>query len=107
MILFEQKKYAEAAKHLEKAVALGVEDARIHNYLGICYAQTNRLTRAIEEHRRAVKLDPKLAEAHLNLGFDYEKAGKGQAALAEYEAACRLSEPMCRFAEARRKAQQN
>ncbi len=47
--------------HLEKALALGLEDARLHNFLGICYSQTNRMSKAVREHQRAIELDPKLA----------------------------------------------
>jgi choline-sulfatase len=101
MLLFEQKNYSGAAVHLAKAVALGVDDARVHNFLGICYAKTNRMESAVREHRRAIELDPKLAEAHLNLGFVYEKLGKTAAARAEYDRACQLSEPMCAFVRSR------
>jgi choline-sulfatase len=103
MVFFQRKEYSLAAVHLEKALALGLDEARLHNYLGICYAKTNRLAKALHEHRRAIELDPKLAEAHLNLGFVYERMGKDQAAQAEYEQACRLSEQMCALIESRKK----
>jgi choline-sulfatase len=103
MLLFQQRKYAPAAVDLERAIWLGVDDARIHNYLGICYAQTNRLAKAVREYQRAIEIDPELAEAHLNLGFAYEKLGNNQVAKAEYDRACQLSEQMCRLIPSRRK----
>ena len=103
MSFFQQKNYVQAAVHLEKAIALGVKDARIHNYLGICYAQTKQLPKAIHEHQRAIELDPKSVEAHLNLGFDYEKLGKNQAAKVEYEQVCRLNVQMCQLIRSRQK----
>lgn len=103
VLLFEQRDYAAAADHLEKAIALGLDEARTHNFLGICYAKTDRLSKAIREHRRAIELDPKLAEAHLNLGFDYEKVGKIEAAKVQYSEACRLSKQMCSLIESRSK----
>ena len=96
MALFQQKDYAAAATHLEKAMALGLDDAHIHNFLGICYSQTNRTAkvdpRAIEWR---LKLDPKLAEAHLNLAYALHRAGQISQARAEYQAACQLAKNFC------------
>lgn len=101
--LFRQQQYASAATHFEKAIALGWDEASIHNYLGICYGKTQRTGQAVKEQQRAIQLDPSLAEAHLNLGFEYEQLGKKQAAKAEYDEACRLSEQMCLIIQSRRK----
>ncbi|HEY6304512.1 MAG TPA: sulfatase-like hydrolase/transferase [Terriglobales bacterium] len=95
MALFQQKDYAAAAIHLEKALALGLGDARLHNFLGICYSQTDRMSKAVREHQRAIELDPKLAEAHLNLAFAYQHVGKNTEARAEYATACKLEEKFC------------
>jgi Flp pilus assembly protein TadD len=101
--LFRRKEYASAATHLEKALALGWNDPLTHNYLGICYVKTQRVALAVKEHKRAIELDPNLAEAHLNLGYEYALLGKQQAAKSEYDAACRLSEEMCRLIQSQRK----
>ncbi|MGC1788606.1 MAG: sulfatase-like hydrolase/transferase [Terriglobales bacterium] len=95
LAFFQQKDYAAAAIHLEKALALGLEDARLHNFLGICYSQTNRMSKAIREHQRAIELDPKLSEAHLNLGYAYQQMGKLNEARAEYATACQLEAKFC------------
>ena len=95
MALYRQKDYASAATHLEKALALGLEDARLHNFLGICYSQTHRMSQAVREHRRAIELDPKLAEAHLNLAYAYQRLGKTSQARAEYATACQLEAKFC------------
>jgi choline-sulfatase len=95
MALYQQKDYAGAAVHLEKAIALGLEDARLHNFLGICYSQTNRMAKAVREHQRAIALDPKLAEAHLNLGYAYQHLGKMTLARTEYATACKLETKFC------------
>ena len=95
MALFQQKDYAGAATHLEKALSLGLEDARLHNFLGICYSQTNRMSQAVREHQRAIELDPKLAEAHLNLAYAYQHIGKMNEARAEYATACKLEAKFC------------
>jgi Tfp pilus assembly protein PilF len=100
MLLFQQKNYATAAPHLEKAIKLGLEDARLHNFLGICYNRTNRTLKAVREFQRAIELDPKLAEAHLNLAFAHQLLHHLKAAHEEYAAACKLDEAFCKFAPA-------
>jgi len=95
MLLFLQKNYAAAAPRLEKAIALGLEDAQLHNFLGICYSRTNRLQKAIQSYHAALKLDPKLAEAHLNLGYALQRIGKVHRARLEYAAACQFESKYC------------
>jgi choline-sulfatase len=95
LVLFQQKDYADAAIHLEKTISLGLEDARLHNLLGICYSQTNRMAKAVHEHQRAIALDPTLAEAHLNLGLAYQRTGKITQSRAEYATACKLEARFC------------
>ena len=97
MALFHQKDYAAAAMHLEKALALGLNEAPLYNFLGICYSQTGRLSIAMREHRRAIELDPKLAEAHLNLAHDYQLLHQAKSAHEEYAMACKLEEKFCKF----------
>jgi choline-sulfatase len=97
MVLFQQKNYSGAAPHLEKAIGLGLEDARLHNFLGICYNHTNRSAKAVAEFQRAIKLDPKLAEAHLNLAFALQLLHRAQGARGEYATACKLDEAFCKY----------
>jgi Flp pilus assembly protein TadD len=101
ILLFRNKNYAAAAVHLKKAIALGLEDAHMHNFLGICYNQTNQIAEAVREQRRAIALDPKLAEAHLNLAYVYQRQNQLKAAQEEYASACKLDEKFCRFVPAR------
>jgi len=96
MLFFRQKDYARAAPHLEKAIALGLEDAHIHNFLGICYARTKRTAKSVREYQRALRLDPNLAEAHLNLGFAYQVLRQPKA-LEEYKTACKLEAQFCEY----------
>ncbi len=97
MIYFAQKNYAEAAPHLAKAIELGLDDARMHNFLGICYNRTNRTAKAIRNFELAVQLDPKLAEAHLNLAFAHQLLHQMKAARAEYATACKLEQQFCKY----------
>lgn len=100
MALLQQKNYAAAAPHIEKAIALGLEDARLHNFLGICYNRTNRTAKAIREFQRAIELDPNLAEAHLNLAYAHQLLHQAVAAHEEYAKACNLDSNFCKFVPA-------
>jgi arylsulfatase A-like enzyme/Tfp pilus assembly protein PilF len=97
MLQFEQKNYGDAAKHLARAVELGVGDAKTYNFLGISYSQTGRLTQAVASYKKALQLDDGLAEAHLNLGYAYRQLNRKKDATAEYQTACRLEPKYCRF----------
>jgi choline-sulfatase len=100
MLLFQQKDFAAAAPRLEKAIELGLEEARLHNFLGICYNRTDRTRKAVREFQHAIKLDPKLAEAHLNLAFAHQLLHHAKAAREEYATACKLDEAFCKFVPA-------
>jgi Flp pilus assembly protein TadD len=95
LALFQQKNYASAASHLEKAIALGLDDAHIRNFLGICYSQTNRRQKSIASYRVALKFDQNLAEAHLNLAYELQRVGQVREARTEYQTACQLEPKFC------------
>jgi arylsulfatase A-like enzyme/Flp pilus assembly protein TadD len=97
MLLFQQKNFAAAAPHLQSAISLGLEDARLHNFLGICYNRTNRTSKAVGEFQRAIEMDPNLAEAHLNLAFAHQLLRQSNAARAEYLTACKLDPAFCKY----------
>jgi arylsulfatase A-like enzyme/Flp pilus assembly protein TadD len=97
MLLFNQKSYAAAVPKFEKAIALGLNDAPLYNFLGICYNQTHQLQKSIRSHQAALKLDPKLAEAHLNLAYDYQLLNQPKTAREEYQQACNLEQRFCKF----------
>jgi Flp pilus assembly protein TadD len=97
MLLFQQKNYAAAVPHLESAGALGLEDAQLHNFLGICYAHTNRTSQAVREYRRALQIEPNMAEAHLNLAYAYQLLNQPRNAHEEYKTACQLDQRFCKF----------
>jgi arylsulfatase A-like enzyme/Tfp pilus assembly protein PilF len=97
MLYFQQKNYVAATPHLEKAISLGLEDTHLYNFLGICYSRMNRLQKAVQSYRAALKLDPNFADGHLNLAFALQRMGKSAEARTEYEAACKLQPSYCSF----------
>ena len=95
MLQFQRKNYREAAKRLSEAAKLGISDAELWNFLGISYSRLNQLPAAVRSYQRALALNPKLAEAHLNLGFAYQRLNNSQAAAKQYKTACSLDSRMC------------
>ena len=60
-----------AVSTAERAVAAFPDNAALRNNLAVLYAMRKEYRRAIEEYRRAVKLDPGLAGAYLDMGIIY------------------------------------
>jgi protein O-GlcNAc transferase len=58
-----------ALAHFKQAVALSGETAQLDTYLGSLYAQRKQWPQAEEEFGKALRLDPKIAMAHLQLGY--------------------------------------
>jgi arylsulfatase A-like enzyme/Flp pilus assembly protein TadD len=97
MLQFHQENYPEASTHLAKAIELGLHAPSLYNFLGIAYSRTNRLQDAVASYQNALKLDPNLAEAHLNLAYAYQRLGRPATAKTQYLAACRLEVKYCKF----------
>jgi choline-sulfatase len=97
MLQFHQENYPEAAKHLAKAIELGLHAPTLYNFLGIAYSRSNRLRDAAASYQTAIKLDPNLAEAHLNLAYAYQRLGQPTMAKVQYLDACRLDDKYCKF----------
>jgi Tfp pilus assembly protein PilF len=97
MLLFQQKNYADAAVQLAKAVDLGLGEAPVRNFLGISYSRTGQLQKAVDSYRQALKMDPNLAEAHLNLAYAYQRMNRPKPAQEEYRTACTLEQKFCQM----------
>jgi Flp pilus assembly protein TadD len=99
MVLFQQKNYAAAAPHLERAIELGLADARLYNFLGVCYSHNGQLQKSMASYRNAIALDANLAEAHLNLAYLLQKLARTKEANVESAIACRLNEEFCNLVQ--------
>ena len=95
ILYFGSKQYEKAALCLLRASQLGVKEAPLFNFLGICYSLTGRLSQAVRTYHKALQLDPGLADAHLNLGYAYEKLQRKGLAQQEYQQACHLKADLC------------
>jgi arylsulfatase A-like enzyme/Flp pilus assembly protein TadD len=101
LLYFERRDYAQAAPHMLRATQLGLKDAQLFNFMGICYDRTGRLPQAIVSYHDALRLNDNLAEAHLNLGFAYEKLNRKSLAAREYRRACQLRQDVCQIVKSR------
>ena len=95
MLYFLRKDYATAAPHLRMATELGLKEASLFNYLGVCYSRMGKLSQAVASYQEALRLNGSLAEAHLNLGFVFDRLNHKKEARHEYEEACRLKAQFC------------
>ena len=76
-----------AVERARRAVELDRKNARYLNSLGVAYGKVGDFAAAERTLRRALKLKPAYAEAHLNLARTLHKQGRSAQSLKEYERA--------------------
>eukprot|EP00798_Chlamydomonas_sp_ICE-L_P020004 gene20004-26717_t len=91
VVLTRKRLYTQATKNLEKAKKVwdGEESelAQVHNALGFCYFNMDKVADAIVEYRKAVELQPGYVTAWNNLGDALEKDKMWKDALQAYQEA--------------------
>ena len=85
--LTKKGEHAAAIGEWTKALAMGTDDARAHNNLGVSLAGVGRLEEAIAQYRQALALKPNYPEAHDNLGNALARAGRPDEAIGQYRQA--------------------
>jgi Tfp pilus assembly protein PilF len=76
----EQKNWADAKTHLERAIAIYPKYALAYNNLALTYLNLNQSEKAVETFRTAAELDEHLPQANLYLGrFYYDNKDYKQA----------------------------
>jgi len=86
----DMRRYDDAARRLEEAIAVDPQHAKAHFNLGIVRAAQGRPDEAMAAYRRSIVLEPSSAEAHYNLGVLLAAADKLGEAEAEYRTAITL-----------------
>ena len=81
----EQRSYAAAVDHLQKALTINAHDAGSHIELAFVYGMEGNIKRALESASKAVELDPKNFEAQLSLALINHLARNYKAAVAAYD----------------------
>src|SRR5260370_34048433 len=79
-----------AIEYIGKAIAVNGSKAVYHTNLAAAHQALKRYFDAENCCRRAIRLEPRYAEAHYNLGLALESQGKSDAALVAYEKAAEL-----------------
>lgn len=68
-LALDNKDYASAVQKYSEYIAKKPEDATAHLDLGYAYTALDQRDNAILEYRKAIELDPKMADAYRNLGL--------------------------------------
>jgi predicted CXXCH cytochrome family protein len=90
------RRYLEARAQLEESLAHDASNAEAHHALGLVLDAQGDGSRAIDEYREAVKLQPAYGLANLSLGWALVKSGKAAEALPYLKSASESAEPPVR-----------
>ena len=85
------KHVAQAAKELEKAIAIDSDFAEAHGNLGVTYAQLHMYPEAAQEFRRTIELIPDESLPHSNLAWVLFEMGQRAEAEISVRRALRIS----------------
>ncbi len=91
MRFFQEERYEEAARELEKALHINDRHADTLEALGVIYERLNRLDEATQLFKKLSHVDPDNIMVHSNLSRIYGKQGRIAEAEAEQAAARRVS----------------
>ena len=97
-LLRVRKHYLDAIDYYREALKkTKSETAVLHNKVGICFIQLQRAGDSKKEFVKAIKLNPKYAEAHNNLGAAEYQLRRFGAAIKEYNRAIKLNDLSAHF----------
>src|SRR4029077_18153633 len=82
-LLFDQKKYAEAAEQYSEAIRYDPEIPESHQNLARSFINLNRFDAAISESRQTLELSPRETGARLGLARALSRKGLREEAIAE------------------------
>ncbi len=91
LMLFQQRRPAEALSHSSRAVAIRSDVAAAHAGRGDAFAALGRSEEALAQYDRALQLAPDLSWAHLNRGNALAGLGRTSDALAGFQCALLLN----------------
>ncbi len=90
-LLWTQNQCDEATKEFQAELDNVPENPQAMTFLADCKVQLGQPGEALPLLEKALKIDPRIAKAHLNLGIIYQDQGRQQDALRELTTAVRLT----------------
>ncbi len=81
---------AEAQKHCQRCLTLAPNNPDALDLLGVLASRANQPAAGLELIKRAIKINPRVAEYHVNLGTLLEQLGRRDEAIAAYRHAIAL-----------------
>ena len=88
---FHKKMLPDALRYAQKALAADANSWRVHNLLGVIYADRNEVRKAINAFKRAIQLAPNEPLPHSDLAKVYLAQDKYDEALKSVDEAMRLA----------------
>ncbi len=89
-LLWTQNQCEEASKEFQAELDNVPENAQAMTFLADCKVQLGQPNDALPLLEKALKIDPRIAKAHMNLGIIYQDQGRQQDALRELTTAVKL-----------------
>ena len=88
--LFNLKKFIEAKKEIDKQLIKYPNSSILFNIIGAVYAGQNKLDKALNSYKKAIKINPEYAQAYNNLGTALHQIGKAEESIDNYQIAIKL-----------------
>jgi tetratricopeptide (TPR) repeat protein len=84
--LITAQRYDDAVTYIDEVMRnTGIETAELYFYRGFCYDQRLEIPYAKIDYRRAISIDPTMADAYFNLGIIYRNEGDPAEAVPLFE----------------------
>lgn len=93
--LYGQRRLIEVVEKGNALVKEFPEETALPNILGAANAGLGRLDDAVDSFRRAIAVDPEVAEAHYNHGLALKNKGDLAAAIENYKRAIEIRPATC------------
>jgi len=90
-LLYLEKKYEQAIKDIDKAIALKPMYADAYYNRGVYFNNENKYEQAINDFNKAIALKPNYVDAYNNRGTTYNSMGKHELALKDFQKTLELN----------------
>ena len=88
--LINTSKFNDAKKEIDKKILKFPNSPILFNMLGAIFAEQKQIKEAIENYKKAIKINPNYAQAYNNLGIVLHKMNKTDEAIENYKKAIHL-----------------